>query len=241
MLRVWKRSPSPDTQTKRRELTASLSSESKKSETERNIDEAINELRLSGVYVSNITSLGVYSDDVNDTNIIDLNKVKENDKAKSHSNSDYTSKKADKNCEVGVDIIKNTKDNLLTERSSLINSITWLERHVPKCVMSDLREEVIRIHNNEKSMLKMPYAQTYSAALLFVDMSGFTQLCLLLDLESLSRVRTQHAFNEELKTFLYFSFKLLIYLYLLNCMMMICLNMKISPSIHIFKKLLMIS
>ena len=76
-----------------------------------------------------------------------------------------------------------------TDKRSLKESISWLERHVPRCVMRDLTREVLRLNTKEKKYLVMPHAQTYKAALLFIDMSGFTKLSLLLDLESLSKVR----------------------------------------------------
>lgn len=79
-------------------------------------------------------------------------------------------------------------NSLLLERASLIQSITWLGRHVPSCVMQDVIKEVSHIYKREESRLIMPHAQIYKAALLFIDMSGFTQLSLLLDLESLSKV-----------------------------------------------------
>lgn len=78
--------------------------------------------------------------------------------------------------------------NLLAERASVIESIAWLGRHVPRCVLRDLSREVMGLHKKEESLLSMPHPQIYRAALLFIDMSGFTKLSLLLDLESLSKV-----------------------------------------------------
>ncbi len=74
------------------------------------------------------------------------------------------------------------------ERDSIIESIEWLARHVPRCVMKDLSLDALRYQRDEETKLTMPYANTYSAALLFVDMSGFTKLSQMLDLESLSKV-----------------------------------------------------
>lgn len=79
--------------------------------------------------------------------------------------------------------------NLLMKRASIVESITLLGNHVPKCVMHDLTLEVLRKQKRmEQSKLIIPHSQTYSAALLFVDISGFTKLSLLMNLESLSRV-----------------------------------------------------
>ncbi len=111
---------------------------------------------------------------------------------------------------------------LIAEKVAMLESISWLGRHVPRCVIRDLYSEVLRIrkkealvYKNQKKAkikppdgerdwtppsveegnetyleMKMPQAETYSAALLFIDMSGFSKLSLMLDLESLSRVRT---------------------------------------------------
>lgn len=54
--------------------------------------------------------------------------------------------------------------------------------------MKDLSLDALRYQRDEETKLTMPYANTYSAALLFVDMSGFTKLSQMLDLESLSKV-----------------------------------------------------
>lgn len=92
--------------------------------------------------------------------------------------------------------------NLLNERLSLTESITTLGRHVPNCVMHDLTMQVqgglhvqASQRNEEPSKLIVPHSQTYTAALLFIDMSGFTKLSLLLDLESLSKVSCLHYFS----------------------------------------------
>ena len=74
------------------------------------------------------------------------------------------------------------------KRSSIIKSINRLGRHVPRCVVNDLSKEVSRLERSEQPMLVLPYARTYRAALLLIDMSGFTKLSLLLDVESLSKV-----------------------------------------------------
>mmetsp|Transcript_20356 Transcript_20356/g.23384 ORF Transcript_20356/g.23384 Transcript_20356/m.23384 type:complete len:1580 (-) Transcript_20356:160-4899(-) len=76
--------------------------------------------------------------------------------------------------------------SLPAEIACTIESITWLGRHVPRCVMRDLSREVLQLHKNEKPMV-IPCAHTYRAALIFIDISGFTKLSLLLDLESLSK------------------------------------------------------
>ncbi len=81
---------------------------------------------------------------------------------------------------------------LLAERASIIESITWLGRHVPRCVMRDLSKEAMRLHKKQDLTLVMPSQQIYRASLLFIDISGFTKLSLLLDIESLSKVRKSH-------------------------------------------------
>ena len=80
--------------------------------------------------------------------------------------------------------------HLLTERLNLIESIHLLGRHSPQCVMNDLQHEVLRISKHQTSQMHIPHAKIYEAALLFIDMSGFTKLSQLLDLESLSKVNT---------------------------------------------------
>lgn len=75
-----------------------------------------------------------------------------------------------------------------SERDSLIDSIQWLSRHVPRCVSKDLSNDALRYQNGQDTVLEVPFANTYSAALLFVDMSGFTKLSQMLDLDNLSKV-----------------------------------------------------
>ena len=78
--------------------------------------------------------------------------------------------------------------NLLAEREALTESMMVLGRHIPYCVTQDLIDEILRINQKKEPALIMPHATTYTAALLFIDMSGFTKLSLSLDLETLSRV-----------------------------------------------------
>lgn len=114
--------------------------------------------------------------------------------------------------------------NFIAEKVDMTESINWLGRHVPRCVIRDLYKEVLRIRNREASVeeerlkrppslkgdktpntddlldgseIQMPFAKTYSSALLFIDMSGFSSLSLKLDLESLSKVRKIHFFFIE--------------------------------------------
>jgi hypothetical protein len=99
---------------------------------------------------------------------------------------------------------------LLLDRVELIRSMTWLGSHIPNCVLRDLTMETMETmetmrmqnessniggittsnHNEkqEEPEMKIPYSQDYEAAMLFVDISGFTKLSQLLDLESLSKV-----------------------------------------------------
>ncbi len=105
----------------------------------------------------------------------------------------------------------------LAERATIIKSINWLSRHVPQCVLSDLNGEILQLTKsaldmkkslksksddnytdgklasimeslNVKPPMEMPYATEYKAALLFIDMSGFTKISQELDVESLSKV-----------------------------------------------------
>ena len=107
----------------------------------------------------------------------------------------------------------------LAERAAIIESINWLGRHVPQCVLNRLCQDIIKLNEESKTPkiirrrssqimaghststssssasdrsskpLEMPLSETYEAALLFIDMSGFTKLSQLLDVESLSKVR----------------------------------------------------
>lgn len=84
-----------------------------------------------------------------------------------------------------------TIEELHKARTVLSDSINILGRHVPGCVVRDLTLEALDISKDQNQLrhkLVMPHSQHYQAALLFVDMSGFTKLAQLLDLESLSRV-----------------------------------------------------
>ena len=102
------------------------------------------------------------------------------------------------------------------EEAFLMDSISWFGRHVPDCILTsflnptnresmsvldtDISESQLRNHSVESSMrkstgileelkeYKLPYATKHYSALLFVDISGFTKLSTLLDVESLSKV-----------------------------------------------------
>lgn len=86
------------------------------------------------------------------------------------------------------EISKSQRDADVAEQEVLlvIDSIRWMSGHIPRCVLQDLTRHAML--SQKKIMPKMPYAQTYRAALLFIDMSGFTKLSQLLDVESLSKV-----------------------------------------------------
>lgn len=100
-------------------------------------------------------------------------------------------------------------------RDALVDSITWLGCHVPSCVLSSCIEEIRNNPGSQASeesaefakncididafhgdeMLPMnsademlPFASRHEAALLFVDISGFTKLSTQMDVESLSKV-----------------------------------------------------
>lgn len=98
------------------------------------------------------------------------------------------------------DVSPKDAESIIQERLLMIKSIRWMSGHVPRCVMQDLTKQVMLGHEGDSTMSKMPYAKTYRAALLFIDMSGFTKLSQLLDLESLSKVRNFQLF---LRTFFF--------------------------------------
>jgi len=77
--------------------------------------------------------------------------------------------------------------NMIEERSNIIESIHWLGRHVPRCVLRDLTTSVSCLTEDGDPAIGLPLASTYTGALLFIDMSGFTKLSLMLDLNRLSR------------------------------------------------------
>ena len=90
----------------------------------------------------------------------------------------------------------NARDSLAFKRVAMIDTVTRLGHHVPNCVLSDIYQEAC---NRSKDVqidhsCDMPKPKEYHAALLFVDMSGFTKLSQVLDVESLSKVSLFHLF-----------------------------------------------
>jgi class 3 adenylate cyclase len=96
----------------------------------------------------------------------------------------------------------------LANRAALITAITKLAKNVPACVLRKISKDSQSITDScQKETLPSlseggqsddiitsndsdaPYSETYRGALLFVDMSGFTKLAQVLDVESLSKVR----------------------------------------------------
>jgi len=107
----------------------------------------------------------------------------------------------------------------LAQRAAVVESINWLARHVPRCVLSQICRETLWLNSSstnqtrdtdvirprrrgsivnipardtERSLqnpMELPNVKRYEAALLFIDISGFTKLAQLLDVESLSKVR----------------------------------------------------
>ncbi len=73
---------------------------------------------------------------------------------------------------------------ILIERSKISESICWLARHVPYCVLKDLLHDV-----EEGLSIALPYTSYRRCALLFVDISGFTKLSQILSVENLSKVK----------------------------------------------------
>jgi hypothetical protein len=81
----------------------------------------------------------------------------------------------------------------LAERASTVDSINWLGRHVPCCVLSTIHKEALAVEQDISLPIaslksRLPTSESYQAALLFIDMSGFTKLSQALDVESLSKV-----------------------------------------------------
>jgi len=100
-----------------------------------------------------------------------------------------------------------TVGSSLARRALIIQSINRLAKHVPYCVLSKISRDSFNVtaeFGNElptrtdfgrgESFMTQSYFKhfkTRRGALLFIDMSGFTQLSQALDVESLSKVRGQ--------------------------------------------------
>jgi len=81
----------------------------------------------------------------------------------------------------------------LAKRASIVDSVKWLGRHVPCCVLHTIHKEALAVKHDISLPIaslksRLPTSNTYQAALLFIDMSGFTKLSQALDVESLSKV-----------------------------------------------------
>lgn len=81
----------------------------------------------------------------------------------------------------------------LAKRASIVDSINWLGRHVPCCVLCTIHKEALAVEQDISLPIaslksRLPTSESYQAALLFIDMSGFTKLSQALDVESLSKV-----------------------------------------------------
>lgn len=78
----------------------------------------------------------------------------------------------------------------LAKRAVTIDAIHRYSRHVPNCVLKDIYSEATLADTNVEIAQSntTPKSQKYQAALLFIDMSGFTKLSQALDVESLSKV-----------------------------------------------------
>ena len=87
-------------------------------------------------------------------------------------------------------LVKNLESSALG-RAAIIQSIRWLSRHLPRYALNQIRQHVVNHMNgtaSKESPMTLPFVSSYRAALLFVDMSGFTKLSQHLDVESLSKV-----------------------------------------------------
>lgn len=108
---------------------------------------------------------------------------------------------------------RNTSSSIseVTDRSSIIDSINWLGRHVPQCVIKQLTNEVMQTSSQanichkgrgfffwrkssddsiaQMSDMDMPHGTQYEAAFLLIDMSGFTKLSQKLTVDHFSMVR----------------------------------------------------
>ncbi len=82
----------------------------------------------------------------------------------------------------------------LAERAATIESIKWLGRHIPRCTLRQISEHVNK-ESIEGTTMSLPHVSYYQAALLFIDMSGFTKLSQQLNVESLSQVSNIYNFT----------------------------------------------
>ena len=107
----------------------------------------------------------------------------------------------------------------IAERNTLKESIMRFSSHIPKCVVADLVADVLNEQDAEavrrrssgsfpetedtqrrrsshkrssaRKPMVIPHAVRYECALLFVDISGFTAISRILDVESLSKVSSR--------------------------------------------------
>ncbi len=100
--------------------------------------------------------------------------------------SDWAESTLEKN---EIDISEMDAKSIEKEKQLNIISIKWMSGYVPRCVLQDLTEQAMVGRNIDSDSSRMPYSQTHDAALLFIDMSGFTKLSQMLDVENLSKVR----------------------------------------------------
>jgi hypothetical protein len=75
----------------------------------------------------------------------------------------------------------------ITNVTPTVNATRRRRRSSRKTAVGDRKQAHLRI--NDQQMLTLPHSTRRRSALLFVDVSGFTKLSTILDVESLSRVR----------------------------------------------------
>lgn len=173
----------------------SKSSEHENDELRDNNNGPIDDISLSGISVSSsVSSLG-------------------NKYAQSKPKSKYLGDEDETSASISQENVESfqRRNSLskVTDRETIIDSINWLGRHVPQCVIKQLTEEVMQTpsqsnvsksrsfhfgrRSNDSSAqivdMEMPFGTHYKAAFLFIDMSGFTKLSQKLDVESFSKVR----------------------------------------------------
>ncbi len=140
---------------------------------------------------SSISSLGYQGDDFA---IESLPKVRDGEATEDQSqdNDDDAAKMIAKliSSKPGFDRKESTFGISLLKRATIIESINWLGRHVPSCALNEISQHVVKFGDKtgEAAPMLLPHVSSYSSALLFIDMSGFTKLSQLLDVESLSKV-----------------------------------------------------
>ena len=165
---------------------------------------------------SSVSSLGNHQDILGSSPVLSL-KSRYTDSPDTHSTTQADSADMDNDDRVAMMMAKmlasqTEKDSVpvgpdgerqrssrIAKRAAIIESIKWSSRHVPLCALDQMITHVVSLTDKKENQerLETPHATEYQAALLFVDMSGFTQLSQHLDVESLSKVSHQKKFGNR--------------------------------------------